>query len=322
MSRSGAEIHRSENQSKVVNDRITHIEEHLGQLCDIASSYTRKTARLRDKGDLMAKELMQFSEFEKWNPTLSTGMSKFAESLSAVQDYREAEVKRLEGKIITPLMNYGLLCKQTKNDIKSSFAAIDLEISQKKKLDMTRSKHPSDRQKISQLENSLQKASLEATRSSKNLEQQIDKFEEKKLKDLKKIFREFVTIEMHFHAKALELYTQCFQTLDSIDPEADLEEFRHQLRPKGSIRSDIARSASQASLDSRQSSAGSTTPRKPAAPKENTPVDTRKKITPPQNLQDDSDDDEDDDDDDDDDDEDDSEEEEETENDKLPPRKR
>lgn len=40
----------SENQSKVVNDRITHIEEHLGQLCDIASSYTRKTARLRDKG--------------------------------------------------------------------------------------------------------------------------------------------------------------------------------------------------------------------------------------------------------------------------------
>ncbi|XP_059173918.1 CBY1-interacting BAR domain-containing protein 1-A-like [Physella acuta] len=148
MSRSGAEIHRSENQSKVVNDRITHIEEHLGQLCDIASSYTRKTARLRDKGDLMAKELMQFSEFEKWNPTLSIGMSKFAESLSAVQDYREAEVKRLEGKIITPLMNYGLLCKQTKNDIKSSFAAIDLEISQKKKLDMTRSKHPSDRQKI------------------------------------------------------------------------------------------------------------------------------------------------------------------------------
>ncbi|XP_059178714.1 CBY1-interacting BAR domain-containing protein 2-like [Physella acuta] len=101
-------------------------------------------------------------------------MSKFAESLSTVQDYREAEVKRLEGKIITPLMNYGLLCKQTKNDIKSSFAAIDLEISQKKKLDMTRSKHPSDRQKISQLENSLQKASLEATRSSKNLEQQIE----------------------------------------------------------------------------------------------------------------------------------------------------
>ena len=40
----------SENQQKVIQDRITAIETHLGQLCDISSSYTRKTARLRDKG--------------------------------------------------------------------------------------------------------------------------------------------------------------------------------------------------------------------------------------------------------------------------------
>ncbi|BFZ19698.1 hypothetical protein BsWGS_22737 [Bradybaena similaris] len=51
MSRSGAEIRRSETQSKVIQDRVTKIEQHLGQLCDIASSYTRKTARLRDKGE-------------------------------------------------------------------------------------------------------------------------------------------------------------------------------------------------------------------------------------------------------------------------------
>lgn len=48
-------------------------------------------------------------------------------------------------------------------------------------------------------------------------------FYQKKMSKFQKILREFVTIEMHFHAKALELYTQCFQTLDQIDPEADLE---------------------------------------------------------------------------------------------------
>ncbi|CAL1541301.1 unnamed protein product [Lymnaea stagnalis] len=323
MSRSGAEIHRSEKQSKVIQDRITHIEQHLGQLCDIASSYTRKTARLRDKGDMLAKELMEFSEYEKWNPTLSTGMTKFAESLSAVQDYREAEVKRLEGKILSPLVNYGLLCKQTKNDLKSAFAAIDAEVNQKKKLEATRTKSPGDRQKIVKLENTLQRVSLEASRSSKGLEQQVDKFEEKKLKDLKKIFRDFVTIEMHFHAKALELYTQCFQTLDSIDPDADLEEFRHQLRPNGSIRTDIARSASQASLDSRRSSSASTTPQKPPS-KDTTPTGTRKKIPvpQPQELDDDSDEDDDDDDDDDEDDDDSGEEESEEETINNPPPKK
>ena len=35
--------------------------------------------------------------------------------------------------------------------------------------------------------------------------------------------QDFITIEMHFHAKALELYTQSFQTIEAIDTEADLE---------------------------------------------------------------------------------------------------
>ncbi|GFN93003.1 protein fam92a1 [Plakobranchus ocellatus] len=299
MSRTGSEIHRSQRQSKVVQDRITEIENHLSQLCDTSSSYTRKTARLRDKGDLLAKQLMEYAEYEKWNPSLSSGMLKFAENVSAVQDYREAQVKRLEGKIISPLMHYGLLCKQTKNDLKSSFAAIERELVQKKKLETTKAKTPTDRSKI--LENDLQKASIESSRSSKSLEQQVDKFEEQKLKDLKKIMREFVMIEMHFHAKALELYTQCFQTLDSVDPDTDLEEFRHQLRPNGSIRSDIARSASQASLESKQNSTGSSTPRpKPPPQKQATPADTRKRIVPPApaELEDDSEEEDDDDEDD------------------------
>ncbi|XP_055891366.1 CBY1-interacting BAR domain-containing protein 1-like [Biomphalaria glabrata] len=329
MSRTGAEIHRrlghGEKQSKVIQDRISHIEQHLSQLCSLASSYTRKTAKLRDKGDLIAKEFLEFSEYEKWNPSLSAGMAKFAENVSAVQDYREAEIKRLEVKIISPLVHYGLLCKQTKNDLKSAFSAIDAEVTQKKKLETIKSKNPGDRLKILMSESTLQRVSLEATRSSKALEQQVDKFEEKKLKDLKKIMREFATIEMHFHAKALEIYTQTCQALESIDPDADLEEFRHQLRPNGSIRSDIARSASQASLDSRRSSLGNTTPTKPSSIQD-TPTNNKKKIPvpQPQDLEDDSE--EDDDDDDDESEEDDSDEEESEEESevapKLPPKKR
>ena len=43
-------------------------------------------------GDLLAKQLMDYAEYEKWNPSLSAGMLKFAENVSAVQDYREAQV--------------------------------------------------------------------------------------------------------------------------------------------------------------------------------------------------------------------------------------
>ena len=73
---------------------------------------------------------------------------------------------------------------------------------------------------------------------------------------------DFVTIQMHFHARALELFTQCYQTVEAIDTEGDLEEFRTQLRPDGSIRSDVACSASLASLQSGGGSSGPATPRR------------------------------------------------------------
>ncbi len=43
------------------------------------------------------------------------------------------------------------------------------------------------------------------------------------LLSFQKILQEFVNIEMIFHAKALEMYTQCFQNLSDISEEEDLE---------------------------------------------------------------------------------------------------
>lgn len=97
-------------------------------------------------------------------------------------------------------MNYGIKCKQTKNDLKSAFAAQDREQSQKKKLEQLRQKSPGDRNKLSIAETDLQKASVEASRISKALQEQMDKFEMEKLRDIKVGFfsifsmRYFITI--------------------------------------------------------------------------------------------------------------------------------
>ena len=40
----------SENQSKFIQDRISHVEKHFGELCTNFGAYNRKSASLRDKG--------------------------------------------------------------------------------------------------------------------------------------------------------------------------------------------------------------------------------------------------------------------------------
>uniref|UniRef100_A0A8C8ASH1 Protein FAM92A n=1 Tax=Otus sunia TaxID=257818 RepID=A0A8C8ASH1_9STRI len=102
---------------------------------------------------------------------------------------------------------------------------------------------------LHQAESELQRASLDATRTTRQLEETIDNFEKQKIKDIKNIFSEFITIEMLFHGKALEIYTAAYQNIQNIDENEDLEVFRSSLYPPDyQSRLDIVRANSKSPL--------------------------------------------------------------------------
>lgn len=70
---------------------VKHAEKYLGEICSLLASYTRKTAKLRDKADLLVAQIFDFSNTE--GPELQVGLKNLAEDLAMVQDYRQAQVK-------------------------------------------------------------------------------------------------------------------------------------------------------------------------------------------------------------------------------------
>lgn len=60
-------------------------------MCQLFAAYVRKTARLRDKADLLVREINLYADTE--TPNLKRGMKQFADHLAKIQDYRQAEVK-------------------------------------------------------------------------------------------------------------------------------------------------------------------------------------------------------------------------------------
>ncbi|XP_032391859.1 CBY1-interacting BAR domain-containing protein 1 isoform X2 [Etheostoma spectabile] len=201
-----------DNQTRKIQENITNVEKHFGEMCQLFAAYVRKTARLRDKSDVLVREIGIYADTE--TPHLKRGMKQFAEHLAKIQDYRQAEVDRLEAKVIEPLKSYGAVVKRKR------------------------------------AESDLQRATMDATRTTKQLEETIDEFEKQKIRDIKKIFGEFVTVEMSFHAKALEVYTLAYQSIQSVDEEEDLEVFRSLLHPPDyQSRLDIVRANSKTSLD-------------------------------------------------------------------------
>ncbi|EZA48690.1 hypothetical protein X777_13196 [Ooceraea biroi] len=215
-----------EQEAKFVQDRITGVEKHFAELCTIFAAFTRKAARLRDKSDELAKVIQVYGDSETINRSMSTGLANFSATLSVVGDYRDAEVQRLDAKVIAPLSQYAIICKHARDDVKNTFAARDREFTRRRQLDKVRERNPRNRQMISQAESELMKASVEVSRVVKGLEEQINSFERRKLHDLKSVLLDFVTIELSFHTKALELMTKAYQDIVSIDEIKDLEDFQ------------------------------------------------------------------------------------------------
>uniref|UniRef100_A0A3B5ASC1 Family with sequence similarity 92 member A n=1 Tax=Stegastes partitus TaxID=144197 RepID=A0A3B5ASC1_9TELE len=235
-----------DSQTRRIQENITNVEKHFGDMCQLFAAYVRKTARLRDKADLLVREIGMYADTE--TPNLKRGMKQYADHLAKIQDYRQAEVERLEAKVIEPLKSYGAVVKRKREDLKTTQSARDREAKQMAQLERTRQRNPSDRQIIAESE--LQRATMDATRTTKQLEETIDEFEKQKIQDIKKVFSEFVTVEMSFHAKALEVYTLAYQSIQSVDEEADLEVFRSSLHPPDyHSRLDIVRANSKTSLD-------------------------------------------------------------------------
>ncbi|XP_057353882.1 CBY1-interacting BAR domain-containing protein 1 isoform X6 [Manis pentadactyla] len=137
-------------QTRQLQDAVTNVEKHFGELCQIFAAYVRKTARLRDKADLLVNEINMYASTE--TPNLKQGLKNFADEFAKLQDYRQAEVERLEAKVVEPLKAYGAIVK------------------------------------MKRAETELQRATMDATRTTRHLEETIDNFEKQKIKDIK-VFR-------------------------------------------------------------------------------------------------------------------------------------
>ena len=81
-----------ENQAKFIQQRINNVEKHFSDLCQLFGAYSRKLARVRDTGDLLAKGILTYAESEA--SSTKSSLTGFAERLSSVQDYRQAMVRK------------------------------------------------------------------------------------------------------------------------------------------------------------------------------------------------------------------------------------
>jgi hypothetical protein len=133
---------RAESQAKLLQDHISLVEDNFSALLQNFAAITRKSGKLRDKGDLLAKSLNDYATHE--TPSLKSSLAGCAECFAAIEDYREAKVTRLEAKVIQPLTDYGAMTKKAREELRTRRAAFEKEITKQRNLDRISIREPAD----------------------------------------------------------------------------------------------------------------------------------------------------------------------------------
>nr|XP_053644082.1 CBY1-interacting BAR domain-containing protein 1-like [Cherax quadricarinatus] len=107
--------------------------------------------RLRDKGEKSPKDFLAYGEVEHLNKSLRSALCETADTLAAIQDYRNVEVERLESRVVGEIALYGGICKTAREELKQSFSTRQQEISHRQNLEKTKSRYPQNRQQITEL---------------------------------------------------------------------------------------------------------------------------------------------------------------------------
>ena len=115
-------------QTRQLQEAVTNVEKHFGELRQIFVAYVRKTAWLRDKVDLLVNEINMYASTE--TPHLKQGLKNFADEFAKLQDYRQAEAERLEAKVVEPLKAYGTIVKMKWDYLKATLTARNREAKQ------------------------------------------------------------------------------------------------------------------------------------------------------------------------------------------------
>ncbi|KAF5269296.1 hypothetical protein FQR65_LT02597 [Abscondita terminalis] len=226
-------LNNSEYDTKFIQDRIVHTEKNFAELCSIFAQYSRKIARVRDKGDNLIETLIAYAENEEINKSLSVGLTNFVGSFTVINDYGDVRVKSVDKKIVDELSKYESICKQVKDDVKQIFADQEKELARRKQFKRVRERKGTNRQLLQQAESELTKAQLDVSKTIVNIEEKIITFEKQKLHDLKGILLDFVAIEIGYHAKALEQLTKAYTDIAEVNEDADLEVFKEIVTEKG-----------------------------------------------------------------------------------------
>ena len=201
--------------------RIDETEKRFKSMGHWVQQYAVRMDKLAQKGEKFSASLNACSTHLQSEDGVKNSLSNYIVHLSAVQQQRTELKDILQDKISSDILEYKGKCRELRKTVKNCEDALRNKNHWLSELQKAKNRTPVDPRRINDANIKFEQARCQAECSREHIEEEMNYFEEQKLKDLNRILADFLLAEMRFHAQALQEYTAAFRCLPSLSEEED-----------------------------------------------------------------------------------------------------
>ncbi|XP_032233557.1 CBY1-interacting BAR domain-containing protein 1-like [Nematostella vectensis] len=203
--------------------RVKLVDHHFKQIAKRTQKYATFTKKSGSQGAKLCEEIKDsFEELEERD--VSVHIDKFSKCYSSVQKLKGALSQNIHERIATEFRVYETKCNELNREIRECENLIHKHKNEECNLEKMKNRVPMDRRKFVEAQLREDQAKISSAHSKKMVQRKVERFEREKLEDTGKILREFVRLEMEFHAHALQTLTKAYRHLMNVTGNRDKEE--------------------------------------------------------------------------------------------------
>lgn len=212
----------SDHTARLLYKKLSVLEVHFVALIEHFDTLLRTDQKMADRNEALAKQMHMYGEEE--TPGIQAAMTRISECFQKMQDHRRALVASVNDNILTMLREYETLNRDMKNEVGEREKLKAKQLAKQKTLEQIQTRDPTSQSRIKHAKVDRDVVTNEVAQADKLLIENMIKFQQRKLDDLKGMLRIFIRSQMTFHCRSLEILTEADEHVNTICAERDIQD--------------------------------------------------------------------------------------------------
>eukprot|EP00041_Stephanoeca_diplocostata_P010857 m.174024 g.174024 ORF g.174024 m.174024 type:complete len:414 (-) comp18316_c0_seq1:456-1697(-) len=226
----------SDEISRMLLHRIDGSDALASGCIDIIHKITHTEKKLGERYQVLSQAMQVMSTTESQEPRgLLSGLAEVGTLLNHAQEHRRVHCSQINERVIDTLSKVKEQCKNMRSKVGERDKLYDKRANKVKQLDNTARKRDfaTSKNRVGKLE--LKQMTKELARVDTAVVDKMVKYERKRTKVLQVAMEDLISSQMVFYGRSLEILSEAYNVIHSVDPEVDVTVLKEMKTPSGGV---------------------------------------------------------------------------------------